>query len=415
MASSRTPTGFMGLPREVRDLVYRNLLTTSAAFDTRTEKFQMHPAILGVNKQTLEEAGKILQNENNFVVLELNGDSENWKNCLSEFQDIPRFKKFLISRSSIQPTLLITLKDRQATSRRPPLPWKVSIITGPEGIQPLVECFWRIALGFEYGVHRRALNSFFVTLTLHSRVGSRLDELQNLLLKPFRNVQGLGSITLNGTDLAFSGYLLRRINQGPIPSEAKQVFEESAATGEREYNNGNYRQAHRHWETLYLFKKWIDIQVNSMVFHADMSMSEILDGSPQELFRPELGDTRALLRLGEYEKAALAAQDCLEELSEIYPDNDVLRGKLELCTAVASFGFMGAEWPTKAFWESLKVIMEARQGARSTRSLVRVLQDFFSAKESWPAGGWFKHFLRSRALWEMLDNKEEEEWEGYQE
>jgi len=211
------------------------------------------------------------------------------------------------------------------------------------------------------------------------------------------------------------------MSQGPIPSEAKQMWE-TVATGEREYENANYRLAYRHWKTINLFQKWIYLQVlqvNWPVFYADTSVSKTPDSSSKELFRHELGIVKALIRLGEYEPATDAAQQCLDVVIDIFPGNDLLRGKLELCSAVAFLAFPESEladtnMATDAFWDSLRVITGARQGARSSKSLVRVLKVFFWAKQSFPEDSWFRHFLRSRALWELLDNKGEEEWEGYE-
>jgi hypothetical protein len=88
---------FLRLPLEIRDKIYRVLLTTPYCIQlssTKTSlKFCLSTDILLANKQISTEATRVLWKENDFIILKLNGLNLSLK-------DVPVFK--LLSEDSVE-------------------------------------------------------------------------------------------------------------------------------------------------------------------------------------------------------------------------------------------------------------------------------------------------------------------------
>lgn len=158
-------------------MMYHNLLTTQRTLDIRTEEYHVQPAMVGVNKHVSEEATGFLCNENDFVILEVDGDSANWYSCWSYFDDIPPSERFpplfLLPpfTTSRQPTLYIKIKDRQRQDRQPLQTRRVRVISGQDGIRPLVSAFGGLTIGFRGST---------ITLTFHGSWFSQPPSVQIL-------------------------------------------------------------------------------------------------------------------------------------------------------------------------------------------------------------------------------------------
>lgn len=63
---------FLGLPQELWEEIYRELLSENLVYGFPKYLLKLQPAILRVNKQINEEAYPILYDENCWVVLEMN-------------------------------------------------------------------------------------------------------------------------------------------------------------------------------------------------------------------------------------------------------------------------------------------------------------------------------------------------------
>lgn len=78
MATTCVPTspksGFLALPGEIRNEIYRMLLTTRYTFpnDFLKTPLSLHPAILRVNRQINEEATNVLHGDNYWIIAQIN-------------------------------------------------------------------------------------------------------------------------------------------------------------------------------------------------------------------------------------------------------------------------------------------------------------------------------------------------------
>jgi hypothetical protein len=90
--SKMSPFPFLRLPREIRDCIYRHLLSSRLTFTHAAYKYgdyrwpvRFAPAILRANKQISEEASRVLYTENDFVVLKVATHSRRYANFLYLF------------------------------------------------------------------------------------------------------------------------------------------------------------------------------------------------------------------------------------------------------------------------------------------------------------------------------------------
>jgi len=87
MASAPNSSPFLQLPREIRDEIYRRLLTTP--FDASAGEYHMYPQIPTVNKQVSTEATKIPYQEKEIVLVELDrSHAREW----STIKNIPHLR-----------------------------------------------------------------------------------------------------------------------------------------------------------------------------------------------------------------------------------------------------------------------------------------------------------------------------------
>jgi hypothetical protein len=95
------PSGFSKIPLEIREEIYRMLLTTPYCMfvDSARQclRFCLHTAILRVNKQVSAESTRILYEENQFIILKVS---------LNSFfpQEIPAFNH--LSENKVKNPLL---------------------------------------------------------------------------------------------------------------------------------------------------------------------------------------------------------------------------------------------------------------------------------------------------------------------
>ena len=362
----------------------------------------MHPEILTVNKQVSTEAAEILYEENSFVVVKLDRANVRGWNTI---QNIPRFKKQSQNQEKPVPALKIIIADR--TYINPPL--RTRLITGPEGIQPLIECFWRLGVS-KGGPDGVFLQTKLLSLKLNSPNPAKLKKLQESLLSPFQHVQGFSSIFIYGTEKGFRRSLLERMEVAPTAAEALEVIEGNKAAAEQAYRNGNYIEALICWERVHLYQQWIMEQLLDTRYELeDLSVQDVLEYPALETLRSVLGEAKAFLRIGEYGRAVELAHRGLAMRMDDYEPwaRSILRGKFDIIAAMAEQMMTHpTQRGTNDFWYPVTLLQE---GPRSAKSLERVLKEYFLAKELYPADEWMELFVASKALWELMDNCEEED------
>lgn len=132
--------GFLTTPGEVRNKIYRMLLTTTCAFQEygyETEdnsRYELQPAILGVNHQTYHEARTILYEDNLWIVLIIN--RENWPR---RYDDggiyLPVVSRTATSRLQ-SPALIITLDLPEGRQQK----YTTTLIMGRESLPGAFIC-----------------------------------------------------------------------------------------------------------------------------------------------------------------------------------------------------------------------------------------------------------------------------------
>jgi len=322
---------------------------------------------------------------------------------VEHYQEYPSLKRLHHDQKHLVPTLKITIVDR---SYFEPLP-RTHLITNPESIQRLNECFWRIGVT-RGGLDAVPLRKKGLTPKLHSRIPSRLEEAQEPLLNPFNTVPGFGFVVVYGAEEEFRRSLLKRIVDGPTSNQATELIEGNTAAAEQAYRTGNYEEALVRWKRVHLYQQWILEQlVNSRCYVEDWSLEDVLKYPSLETLQSVLGETKAFLQIGEYEKAVELAHRGLEMNMDGGDPSAriILRGKLDLIAAMARQMMMDhTQWGMSYFWYPVTLL---QQGPWSAKSLERVLKEHFLAKEVYPENEWMGRFLASKAVWELIDNQEE--------
>jgi len=403
MASTPTTSAFLQLPREIRDDIYRRLLTITLTLDAPGERYHLHPAILRASKQISSEAQMVLHNENDLVLFELDRlGSMDW----AAIERIPHINKLRNNQQVPITALRIAIADRHPTVAGTAMDQPLRLLTGPEGIWPLIECFWQIGIRSDlFGVV--PLHAKSITLTFLSRVLFKGAELQELLLQPFNHVQGFHPVSIQGANPAFAESLARQMTFGPTSDQAIDMIQNDVAAAEKMYRNGNYNETLARWDKLSIYRLWIVMQVTSPLYHAD-DFWETMQFPSQEACRMILGPVKALLHMGDYDRAVEMADDGLElEVVDLEPSaRSVLMGKLDL---IAGMAMQMITDPTlldpSSFWDPLVLL---QQGPRSAAALKDVLKEFFSAKEMYSEREWLRIFIDSKAFWDLIDNREEE-------
>jgi hypothetical protein len=244
---------FLSLPLEIRDMIYRMLLTTTyctwtdSTEQSEATRFRLHTGILLANKQVSAEATRMMYQGNEFVVLKTIG-------IHLDLENVPKFK--LLSENNIKaPVMRIEVSVADGGRFRLDQQRVTNIITCPEGVQHIIIALWRLDKSFNLPLTANWVNHGDLKLTLHLniKVHARYEILSEFLVAPWKGINGFKEIVLTGNFKTPMHMLLENNNRdGPCLREVADLLEFIHALGEENFANGEYNHA-RWW-----FKRFED-------------------------------------------------------------------------------------------------------------------------------------------------------------
>ena len=419
----------MSLPREIRDTIYRYLLSTTHTFvedaprppldsswreqlhrdkDIPNQHYAFHPAILAVNKQIGAEAAEILYKENQLIVIE--ADSRmSWyffETCLPQFTGVASYR--------VEPSLTVTLKGRPTPDESALNPIATTMITGPECLEAIIECLWQ-------------LDHFDLDLTL--TVDARRSTRHRKLLEPFEQVQRMTSVSITGTnDQSLVEPLKKAMSSKPTPDSVKALIERLSSSSEETYRQKRYHLARIFWSRLETYERYL---LEHILPRPDRYGT--VDGEPlydaynaTYAHRVRAGFKAALacLHLEDYATATKVAHytQCQKNLSHrgtwTYRQSKLLEAKVRVCSAMARFGLKDR----KGKWALIAAVNILKADGRHAEKVQSLLADHDSAKWEYPEEDWAsparaaekgKKFLAyaCRSYWDFLEPEEDDEAE----
>jgi hypothetical protein len=231
---------FFKLPLELRELIYRMLLTTEyyPHFASTWPKFHLHPGILLVNRQASAEAMRILYQGNDFIILKVTG-----VNLLLKSPYIPQFKR-LSEKKVTSPVLRIKI----AVAGRGPREGndQQTVITTLEGLKSII-CTMLDLENFS-GSHLNAGRVYHrdvsLTLDCNIKAKARCKVLSDLILKPWDEINGLKELVLTGDITEPMRQRLEKYNlEGPFPSEVAARLRNYHSLAAQKFEEGEYNAA----------------------------------------------------------------------------------------------------------------------------------------------------------------------------
>jgi hypothetical protein len=244
---------FLRLPREIRDQIYRLLLSARLTFtgdckcinySTVTPLIKFAPAILRANKQALDEASQILYCENDFVVLKV---ATRQYVCLDNF---PTFVG-LSEHQTPQPSLKITIKDLEIApvSSINPLTQRTFIFT-LASFQYFAGLLWLGAKMCDF------YYSMGFALSIPTNAPSRRVSLINNTIRSLDQIQGFGELIFYGVvDAETLGHLTECMTLGQHLQDLCFGMEQSLNHGKYWFKQKKFILASRYWSQLKAF--WV--------------------------------------------------------------------------------------------------------------------------------------------------------------
>jgi hypothetical protein len=360
------------LPLELREIIYRMLLTTPYCTIPTTGfalEFHLHTAILLVNKQVSAEATRILYQENDFVIF------EPVKMRLWLHITIPQFK--LLSENKIKSAVLrVTIEYIKAgyAGHVDVLPSK-SLITTREGLQSIIRSLWW-QQGDESETHQpRGLR---LTLNFHNKAVLRYQFQSEVILRPWDKLNCLDELVLTGNiKKPMREYLEKSNLEGPFPNDVAAHLIAYNSLAEQEFAQEDYYGAQWWWYVLDHYWTYVAHSKPSRlggrrICEKGSELRDILLKSYHMSAKGRLKIVKACLRQSHYSEAARYADGVLRnidveavEVMYLGPQvTPVMETKLNLSAALAQT----ALGKTELGMENIKLAAETLY-YRGTRNL----------------------------------------------
>jgi hypothetical protein len=371
---------FLRIPLEIRDEIYRMLVTTpycTHLTSTGTSlEFQLSRKIILVNKQVFMEAIRVFLEENDFIILKTTG-----LDLVPE--DIPAFK-FLTENKVTKPVLRVEVELVEESHRRHGIPSN-TLITTSEGLQPIITALWQLK-----GMVLRSnmTGSIFmplhpsdliISLSFNGKSAIHFEDLKNLVLKPWELLHGVRNLSLTG-DIGDVMYhqLQRSMLEGPFRADVATTLAKYHSMGQDELALKNYIAARRWW-TLYedycrhltnlrsdpLVKLGMGTDANNSLW------DQLWIQFKRTYFEGKLGTTISYVRELRYREAALVALKDHDvrmlPFDVFFTMNPLLRAKFYLCEALAHTALGEIEEGMKCLVSAARMLR--RSAASCTRTM----------------------------------------------
>ncbi|MCJ1247334.1 hypothetical protein MMC30_004548 [Trapelia coarctata] len=423
----------MKLPREIRDTIYRYLLSTTYTFvedepgprvvvtddyplhgENPLQRYNFHPEILRVNRQIGAEAGEMLYEENGLIVIELDAylSSYTLETSLPQLTGVAPYK--------VKPSLTVTLKGHSGSEEPEEYETGTILVTGRECLGTLVECLWQMLFCFH--------GQLGLTLAVNPKDPRRHKEL----LEPFQQVQRLRDFAITGTtDQSLVGPLRKAISSTPPPESVKALIDHLSSSCLKAYRQQRYNLARIFGCRLGKYESYIQ---EIMPRWYDLGpLDEPLCNAYNSTYahRVQAGWKSALacLHLEDYRTASKMASQARSEDSLQYRDiwtyhtstyqqDVVLQAKMDVCSAMARFALNDRNGK----WDLISAVKTLRRDGRHVETVQKLLDEHDAAKHEFPeiwlqnptrAAETKKGFFSSacRSYWDFLEPKEPNESE----
>ena len=282
------PSLLLVLPGEIRNQIWRMLLTTNYAFNEPTSegeqaRYELAPALLRVNRQVHQETYHILREENMWITVCITMPRTPIR-YMSESRNFPVVSRNILTEPNVMKEYYLGMESHalnvflspKHVVRYPYCKFH-TMIMGPESLPYLMQFL------FAMGYTNRFVPSP-PTKEIELYVGypacfSR-SKLQRELVEPFRAVRGFGKIFINGNvdeDLADSLYIQMR---QPFRSDT-EILEFSHAyleKGDAAAAAGRTKAANFYYEhgsdfTFFAGQSYLDRQTPRRIHHVYQSPS----------------------------------------------------------------------------------------------------------------------------------------------
>ncbi len=185
--STASERGFLDLPGEIRNIIYRMLLTKTYAYQQNTFIYApLHPTILRSNRQIHSEAVDILHGENIWIIAKIS--TVNWPLTSQLVPNVSRKDASKIKFPSLRINFAVPTTSEVPQSH-------MTLIMGEESIELFIRWLWRMS--YRVDTYKEFRTSS-LNLTLRETPFHNKSELQSTCLKPFGLVCGLRNLTVQG-------------------------------------------------------------------------------------------------------------------------------------------------------------------------------------------------------------------------
>ncbi|MCJ1418653.1 hypothetical protein MMC32_005002 [Xylographa parallela] len=303
MAAPKNPYAFETLPQEIRFEIYRYLLRTSHTIvcNAPRQRYEMHLAILRTNRAINTEA-KLIMDENDFVAVRLHDTIDRLYPAIAAgIRRVPRFKE-LPCQARFQQALTISIvpfgyvvdDTFQGTT---------AIVTGPEGLDPVLEVFWRVFL-------------WSGEIMLHLKTKSRRRAVG--LLRPLLKMKRFESISFTGTvdedhatDVIDLMTKVSRSSKGFIG-----IINDYVIQAEEAYVHGLYYLAGHKWNHVEAYCAYGPLTSKRSFAKAVEDQEHLLSSI---VLKARLGMVNCYLRTEKYSMALAACDQALNKGIHLHP------------------------------------------------------------------------------------------------
>jgi hypothetical protein len=341
---------FLTIPLEIRDDIYRMLVTTSYCTQITatgtTFEFNLSLDIRLVNKKISGEATRVLLEDNNFITLKVSGLS-------LQLDNIPTLR-MLVGRKVPDPILSIVIDN--AVERIPREDTAtITLLTTSEGLPTIITALWKLyKAGTNDNMPYSSYGSFYpyypkdlsISLTFKAPAGRR-KALGSLVLQPWDLLYGVGKLSLEG-DIgdSMSLHLRKRMLEGPFHQEVAPTLQKYHSLGLESLARKDYNCAQRwwtcfadYWRHLGLLKR-DPLLVHGIKNGRNDDWNQLLKEFKEKYYEGKFGIVQAYLHQANYQEALLNTTQVRCETARPLIDIDytfpaLLRGKLHLCEALA--------------------------------------------------------------------------------
>ena len=243
MATTYVPTspnpGVLALPGEIRNEIYRMLLTTRYTFpnDPYETSISLHPAILSVNRQINQEATNVLHGDNFWIIAQIN--VRQWPKSNAFIPFVSRKDPSHIKYPALHVKLDLPRETMPTES--------TTLIMGVESLPFLLHELRRRSISGDIADDLKAAG---LTLRLYSSPFHSQQKLRSTCLEPFTLVRGFGKYSVIGKPDQTShleDMISRAISPFKDTGVVKGIAMDYLAQGDEAYSQGKWFMAHAYY------------------------------------------------------------------------------------------------------------------------------------------------------------------------